>query len=430
MPRPLDGQVLDDIKALPDVSQVAGQINDVAAVVGKDGKVVSTGGAPTIAATYMPKPFAAIGISEGKPPSGPDEIAIDASTADKEDFEVGDTVTVAAGGPKKEFKLVGLATLGSVGRARRRDRRGVRPRRPRRRCSTSATRSTSRSWPRSPASPTRELQRSIASILPPTAQVRTAAQEADAAGDDIREGLSFLTTGLLAFAFIAVLVGAFLIFNTFSITVAQRARELALLRTLGATRRQVLNSVLLEALTIGLLGSIVGIIAGLGFATRDQRAVQGARHRPAHDRARAREPHDHRVPARRHDRDAGRRAGAGRARHAGRAGRGAARGERAVARAARAPDADPRRPVHPRRRRPRDRGPARRGRRHLDQAARRRGRRGRPDPRHRADLAALRRPGRAHRRVRRPSASPSSSGGSRARTPRATPAAPRSPRRR
>ena len=64
-----------------------------------------------------------------------------------------------------------------------------------------------------------------------------------------------------------MLVGAFLIFNTFSITVAQRARELALLRTLGATRRQVLNSVLLEALTIGIIGSVVGIVAGLGFAT-------------------------------------------------------------------------------------------------------------------------------------------------------------------
>ena len=96
--------------------------------------------------------------------------------------------------------------------------------------------------------------------------MRTAKQEADKLGEDIRQGLSFLTTGLLAFAFIAVLVGAFLIFNTFSITVAQRARELALLRTLGATQRQVLTSVLLEALTIGLVGSVVGVLAGLGFA--------------------------------------------------------------------------------------------------------------------------------------------------------------------
>ena len=265
MPRPLDAQVLDEIRQLPEVSQVAGQINDVAAIVGKDGKVVSTGGAPTIAATWMPKPFAPLGIREGHEPRGPDEVAMDVSTADKEGYEVGDTVTVAAGGPKKPYKLVGTVTLGSstglggatvvvfdlaTAQALFDKRNEVDF------AFVAAKSGTSDS----------ELQRSVASILPPTAQVRTAAQEADAAGDDIREGLSFLTTGLLAFAFIAVLVGAFLIFNTFSITVAQRARELALLRTLGATRRQVLNSVLLEALTIGLIGSIVGIVAGLGFA--------------------------------------------------------------------------------------------------------------------------------------------------------------------
>ncbi len=266
MPRPLDGKVLDDIRQLSSVSQVAGQINDVAAVVGKDGKVVSTGGAPTIAATYMPKPFAAIGISKGREPRGPDEVSIDAATADKEGFKIGDTVTIAAGGPKKQFKLVGLATIGSasgLGGATvvvfdlttaqalfdKRDQVDF------------------AFVAGKPGVSDTELQRQVASILPPTAQVRTAAQEADKAGDDIREGLSFLTTGLLAFAFIAVLVGAFLIFNTFSITVAQRARELALLRTLGATRRQVLNSVLLEALTIGVLGSVVGIVAGLGFAS-------------------------------------------------------------------------------------------------------------------------------------------------------------------
>ena len=265
MPRPLDAQVLDEIRQLPEVSQVAGQINDVAAIVGKDGKVVSTGGAPTIAATWMPKPFAPLGIREGHEPRGPDEIAMDVSTADKEGYKVGDTVTVAAGGPKKPYTLVGTVTLGSstgLGGATvvvfdlataqalfdKRNQVDF--------AFVAAKSGVSDS----------ELQRSVASILPPTAQVRTAAQEADAAGDDIREGLSFLTTGLLAFAFIAVLVGAFLIFNTFSITVAQRARELALLRTLGATRRQVLNSVLLEALTIGLIGSIVGIVAGLGFA--------------------------------------------------------------------------------------------------------------------------------------------------------------------
>ena len=265
MPRPLDEKVLQDIKRLPDVEQVAGQINDVAAVVGKDGKIVSTGGAPTIAATYMPPPFAPIGFTEGRPPSGEGEIALDAATADKEDFKLGDEVTVATTAPKRAFKLVGLATIGqSTGLGGATFVVFDLP-----------TAQTLFDKPgkvdfafvagRDGVTQT-ELQRSVASLLPPTAQVRTAAQEADKLGDDIREGLSFLTTGLLAFAFIAVLVGAFLIFNTFSITVAQRSRELALLRTLGATRRQVLNSVLLEALTIGLIGSVVGIVAGLGFA--------------------------------------------------------------------------------------------------------------------------------------------------------------------
>ena len=112
MPRPLDDKLLQEIKSLPDVEQVAGQINDVAAVVGKDGKIVSTGGAPTIAATYMPPPFAPIGFTKGRPPKGDDEIALDAATADKEDFKLGDEVTVATSAPKRAFKLVGLATIG------------------------------------------------------------------------------------------------------------------------------------------------------------------------------------------------------------------------------------------------------------------------------------------------------------------------------
>ena len=96
------------------MTQVAGQINDTAAVVGKDGKIVKTGGAPTIAATYMPPPFKAVTISKGRAPAGPDEIALDAGTADKQDFKVGDEVTVATAQPKRKFKLVGFASLGNA----------------------------------------------------------------------------------------------------------------------------------------------------------------------------------------------------------------------------------------------------------------------------------------------------------------------------
>ena len=187
-PRPLDEALLDEIKQLPDVTQVAGQINDTAAVVGKDGKIVKTGGAPTIAATYMPPPFEAVTISKGRAPTGPDEIALDAGTADKEDFKVGDEVTVATAQPKRKFKLVGFASLGNATELRRGDGRDLRPQDRAAAVREAAARSTSRSSPASPASRHDALKRQIASILPPTAQVRTAAQEADKLGEDIRAG--------------------------------------------------------------------------------------------------------------------------------------------------------------------------------------------------------------------------------------------------
>ena len=86
----------------------------------------------------------------------------------------------------------------------------------------------------------------------------------------------------------SLFVGAFLIFNTFSITVAQRIREFGLLRTLGASRGQILRSVVLEAALIGVIGSVLGVLGGLGFADGHQRAVQGHRHRPAEHRHRDR----------------------------------------------------------------------------------------------------------------------------------------------
>jgi len=264
-PTPLSQATVQEIAKLPEVETVAGQINDVAALVGKDGQLVKTGGAPTFAGTFMPKPFEPINIDDGRPPKGDSEIAIDANTAEKQSYEIGDTVTVATTGPRRDYKLVGLATFGtqnSLGGATfvvfdlptaqaLFDKRGQ----------VDFAYVAGRE-----GLSEEEVAAAVRRALPGDAQVRTAKQEAEAGADDIGEALGFLTTGLLAFAFIAVLVGAFLIFNTFSITVAQRSRELALLRTLGATRRQVLRSVLLEALVIGLLGSVLGLLAGLGFA--------------------------------------------------------------------------------------------------------------------------------------------------------------------
>ncbi|HEX6391444.1 MAG TPA: ABC transporter permease, partial [Solirubrobacteraceae bacterium] len=112
-----------------------------------------------------------------------------------------------------------------------------------------------------------ELARRIRAVLPRSATVRTAAAQSAKDADDVNSSLSgFLTPALLAFAGAAILVGAFIIYNTFSITIAQRTREFGLLRALGARRRQLLGSVLIEALAIGTAASALGLVAGLGFA--------------------------------------------------------------------------------------------------------------------------------------------------------------------
>src|SRR5204863_956885 len=114
-------------------------------------------------------------------------------------------------------------------------------------------------------SPTR-LVNQIKPILPPSTQVRTGAEQAKKSADSTNSFLSFFKTFLLAFAGIALFVGSFVIANSLSITIAQRTREFATLRTLGANRRQILRAVIVEALVIGILGSVTGLFLGLALA--------------------------------------------------------------------------------------------------------------------------------------------------------------------
>ncbi|MGH2880720.1 MAG: ABC transporter permease, partial [Solirubrobacteraceae bacterium] len=111
-----------------------------------------------------------------------------------------------------------------------------------------------------------ELRGRIRALLPPTVDVRTGAQQAAKETSDLEENLSFLRTFLLVFAYVSLFVGAFIIFNTFSITVAQRTREFGLLRTLGASRRQLLRSVIFEGALLGVGGSLVGLLGGIALA--------------------------------------------------------------------------------------------------------------------------------------------------------------------
>jgi putative ABC transport system permease protein len=259
--------VLAKVKAMPDVAAASGAVqSDSTKLIGKDGKVVDTGGAPSLGFSVDPKEqqFNPTKLTAGAWPSGPDEVAIDKATASKEGFKVGDTIRLQAVGPQRTFRISGIAELsgvGSIGAATfalfdlpTAQKVFAKP------GQLDIIRVQSK-----PGVPTSKLISQIKPLLPPTATVRDTNAQVK---EDKKQFnfVSFFQYILLAFAGIALFVGAFVIANTLSITIAQRMREFATLRTLGASRRQVLWSVVVEAFVIGLLGSVVGLFLGLALA--------------------------------------------------------------------------------------------------------------------------------------------------------------------
>jgi len=264
-PPGFEASLLEKVRAVEGVRVAEGAIFDTVSILGEDGEPIQTGGAPNFAASVQPQPFDPFNYVEGRAPTTDREVAIDAFTADAKGFEVGDTLRVVGDRGAQEYQITGIAKLGevesfggasvavmtlpeaqeAVGKVGEFDE-----------ISIAADEGVSE----------QALKRRVAAAMPSNVRVRTGQENADAQSQDTADDLGFLKTALLVFAFIALFVGAFTIFNTFSITVAQRSREFGLLRTLGATRRQVLTSVILEALLIGLVGSLLGLLAGLGVA--------------------------------------------------------------------------------------------------------------------------------------------------------------------
>ncbi|HWT24805.1 MAG TPA: ABC transporter permease, partial [Solirubrobacteraceae bacterium] len=250
--------VLRQVRAQDDVQSAGGSVFDVGTVLGKDGKRIGQGGAPNFIASVADQPrFDAFTIKEGRKPRTPDEVTIDASTARKEDFKLGDKVAVVATAPRKDYTIVGftqIAGVDSFGGATVVDMQLPEAQRMLGKTGYDQIQAAAK-----PGVTPEELRDSLRDELPRSVEVRTGQEEARKQSADIRDNLGFLTTALLVFAGISLFVGAFIIFNTFSITVTQRMREFALLRTLGASRGQVMRSVITEGLTIGLLGSVVGL---------------------------------------------------------------------------------------------------------------------------------------------------------------------------
>jgi putative ABC transport system permease protein len=256
---------LDQVKAVPGVAKAVGSVDSSGALFKANGDRIGGQGAPTQIFSDTPPPFNPFEYVTGRGPRADDEVGLLQATADSNGIKVGDRfAVVGASGPKQQMTVVGLANFGGAAVG------GF--------VAVTTTLPEAQKLGGQPnaydqilvaaapgVTPT-ELRARILKIAPPTVVVRTGQQQADKSSSDIRSQLGFLRTALLAFAGISLFVGAFIIFNTFSITVAQRMREFALLRTLGATRRQVMGQVLFEGLLIGVIGSVVGFLLGLGLA--------------------------------------------------------------------------------------------------------------------------------------------------------------------
>ncbi len=261
----LNDDLVARVLAVPGVDRAAGAYETMGAAI-VDGKAVESGGAPTLLTTDLGEPFNQATLVAGREIRGRNEVSIIRSFADKAGLEPGDTFTVAAPAGLQEVKVAGVfewgdsvslgGTIVVAGRLQDVQRWGGEPRR-----------LSGISISADPGVTPNQLAADVKAAMPAGVSVKTGEQAAADRTAETTDAIgSFLTPVLLAFAGVSVFVGAFIIFNAFNITVAQRRREFAMLRALGASRRQVLTSVVAEALTLGVLASAVGIVAGLGVA--------------------------------------------------------------------------------------------------------------------------------------------------------------------
>jgi putative ABC transport system permease protein len=263
-PPPIAAAVLDRVKRVDGVAVAEGAVFSQGGSFRKaDGSKLKGQGFNAIAGAHDVQRFESFAPVQGHLPNTPDEVAIPKSTADTNHFKVGDRLWISDQAPKKAYTISGIVTIAGV------DSLGggviaVMTLPEAQRMTGHGNAFDEIDVAGRPGVTAQQLKARIAQVVPRHVEVRTGTEQAAKQTADIKKGfLNFLRTALLAFAGISLFVGAFLIFNTFSITVAQRTREFALLRVLGAKRKQVMRSVLAEGIVLGLAGSLAGL--GLGI---------------------------------------------------------------------------------------------------------------------------------------------------------------------
>jgi putative ABC transport system permease protein len=253
------------VRSVSGVAFASGSVSTTAALLNSDGKRLTSGGAPGLVAGLQPARFESFTAAKGHLPSAASEVAIDQATAGREHLSVGEQIVIAGRSPAKRYTISGIAKFAGAesfggttvalvtvpdaqyvaGEPGKYD--GI---------NVAASSGVSPS----------ELASRVRAALPSSLVVRTGAQEAANQTSELEEALGGLRTFLLIFAYVALVVGAFIIFNTFSITVAQRTREFGLLRTLGCSRTQVMRSVVIEGLMLGICGAVAGLFLGIALA--------------------------------------------------------------------------------------------------------------------------------------------------------------------
>jgi putative ABC transport system permease protein len=264
---PIPGALADQVAAVDGVATVETSLFRYAQLVDSDGGAVSTQGAPTFGISWTgPGGLAGLEIKgEGTAPSGPDQVAIDKASADREDYEVGDTITVLTDTGSHEFTITAVVGLGD---------------------SDGFAGATLAAWdPQTAAdvlgagdqvdaidvavengADVATVQRRIEEMLPAGTEVVTRDVLIEENKEDVDTFISAFGNGLLGFAFVTAFVSAFLINNVFAISIGQRLRELALLRAVGANGRQVRRMIYVEALVTSVVATILGIVAGIFVA--------------------------------------------------------------------------------------------------------------------------------------------------------------------
>ena len=272
---PVPESLVATVQRVPGVEAAEGSVTGYAQYIAPDGKAISTGGAPTLGLSFDPNAqISALRLVQGKDPTTPQQVVMDLGTAQKYGFKVGQSVRILLQGPTRTFTIVGLARFGTADNLAG---------------ATLAAFDTPTAQAlmgevgqfdtinvvAQPGADKTTVQRDIARALPRGVEVVTGQTVVNEATNAIGQALGFLNTALLVFAFIALFVGGFTILNTFSITVGQRTRELALLRIVGASRRQVFRSVLGEAAIVGLVSSLIGLGLGVLAAIGLEKLLSG-----------------------------------------------------------------------------------------------------------------------------------------------------------